>query len=538
MKMKRVITIIVVVVLVGAGVTAGVLYTKGFFGAGSQTASTTTYQVVGLTTGDLEKSVTGTGTLAAGGTVTETAPVDLEIAEVLVKAGQAVKAGDALAKVDTDTLGEQAAALQEQIDAIDVELAQLAVSESSAKALTTTVSGRVKQILCSVGDGAGDVTDQAGGLIMLSTDGRMKLNATLTGTVEIGVTVKVKTGGSTYTGLVEDIADDKKTCVVTLTDNGPKLGASATVYNTSGAKVGSGTLEVNRPYYVTATSGSVSKIYVSLNQKVDGRTSLVYLVGIPMAESYEEKTATRQELAESLAEITGLEKTATLTAGQDGTVQAVQAAAGQAVKAGDGLVTMLTGGATKLEVSVDELDINSISVGQTASIAIDAFTDKAFEGTVDSVSQIGSTSNGVTTYKVTIKMAEDSALKVGMNATATIVIEKHEGVLLLPLEALQSSRGQQYVWLYTGSLPEDSAQDPGTRTEVTTGMSNDNYVEITEGLSANDQVVVVRTKTASSGNNGQQGGMMFPGMEGGAMPGGGERPSGGNFPGGGGPGGN
>jgi HlyD family secretion protein len=122
-----------------------------------------------------------------------------------------------------------------------------------------------------------------------------------------------------------------------------------------------------------------------------------------------------------------------------------------------------------------------------------------------------------------------------MNATATIVIEKHSGVLLLPLEAVQALQGKSYVWLYTGTLPTDSSQDPGTKTEITTGMSNDSYVEISSGLTADDQVVVVRTKSTSSSN--MQGGFGgFGGMTGGMGGMGGQMPSG-DRPQGGGPGG-
>ncbi len=540
MKRKKVIPIIVAVVVVAALGGAGVLYSQGFFGKGGKAASTTSYQVVKLTTGDLEQSVTGTGTLAAGGSVVETVTQDMEIDEVLVSAGQSVKAGDTLATIDQESLSDQVAALQEEIDAIDTSLASMIASQSSASTLTTTVSGRVKKILCQQGDSAKDVTEKSGGLFLLSTDGKMKLTCKISkaSALAIGDTVRIKTNGNTYKGLVEALSSDGKTVTATLTDNGPKLEATALLYDTGWNKLGSGTLQINRPYYVAAASGSIGDVYVSLNQKVGSRTKLAYLVGIPLSEDYDDQVTARADKAETLSAIKKLIEAGKLVASEDGTVQSVTVADGQTLKAGDTVATILTGGAVSLEVAVDELDINSILVGQKARITMDAFADKRFEGTVESISQIGSSSNGVTTYKVAITLdAADSALKVGMNATATIVIEKHEGVLLLPMEALNSSRGEQYVWMYTGALPENSTQDPGKRTVVKTGMSSGNYVEITDGLTAEDQVVVVRTRSAGSSGSQQQGGMMFPGMEGGGMPGQGQWPSGGQRPSGGMPGG-
>ncbi len=532
---KKAVTIIIVCVLVAGVVTGGVLYSQGFFGSSNNSSSATTYSVVKLTTGDLESSVTGTGTLAAGGSATETVPVDLKVESVAVKVGQNVAAGDTIATIDAASIADTITALESEINSIDSSIARLASSEASVSKLTSSVSGRVKQLLCSAGDDVEKVMMSYNGLFVLSTDGKMKVDITLAkaNSVATGAKVVVKTGGGAYTGLVEDLSEDGLTCTVTLTDNGTTLGADATVSTTDGSKLGSGKLEINRPYYVTGTAGTVSKIYVNANTRISNRTALAYLTGIPTSDTYNALVKSREETMALLKTALALQQAGKLTASEAGTIQTLSVAAGQDVKSGASLMSMLTLESIKLSVSVDELDINSIAVGQTASIAIDAVSDKTYEGTVESISQIGTTSNGVTNYTVNIQMAADTALKVGMNATATIVIEKHSGVLLLPLEAVQAMQGKSFVWLYTGTLPTDSSQDPGTKTEITTGMSNDNYVEITSGLTADDQVVVVRTKSTSSGNmrggfggfGGMTGGM---GGMGGQMPGG-DRPQG-DFP--------
>jgi HlyD family secretion protein len=531
MKRKRIITIVVVVVLVAAVAGAGVLYTQGYFGK-STAASTTTYTIDKLTTGDLEKSVTGTGTLSAGGTTTETIPVDLQIGTVAVKTGQTVKAGDTIATIDADSLADTVASIQSDISTIDTSLARLTSSEASVTKLTSTVSGRVKQILCSVGGDVEKTMLKSNGLFVLSTDSKMKIEFKLAtaNSISVGTTVKVTTGSKTYKGLVELLAADGKSCTVTLTDNGTKINAEAVVYTTSGTELGSGKLAINRPYLVPATSGTISKIYVSLNSKVSSRTSLAYLTGIPTSDSYDTLVKSRAEKVALLKTAMALQKDCKLTATQDGTVQSLAISDNQDVKKGDSLATMLTVSTIKLNVSVDELDINSVSVGQAASISIDAVTGKTFDGKVESISQIGTTNNSVTTFQVTILLNSDTSLKIGMNATATIVIEKHSGVLLLPIEALQSLQGKEYVWLYTGTLPTDSSTDPGTKTVVTTGLSNDTYVEIASGLTANDQVVVVRTKS-TTGTTNSNSNSMFGGM-GGDMSGGGSPPSGGGQSGG------
>ncbi len=534
MKRKKITWIIVGVLVLGAA-GAGVAYSQGLFGS-SEASATTTYSVVQLTTGDLEKSVTGTGTLTSGDTVNETAPLDVTLDKVSVAVGQSVKAGDTLATVDADSVTPLISTLQTQIDDIDTQLAQMTASQASVSTLTTSVSGRVKAVYTAVGDSVDTVVAKNGGVLLLSTDGKMKLDFTISDAslVAIGDSVKVKIGTKKYTGLVEALDAAAKTCTVTLSDNGPALDAEATAFTSDGDELGAGKLAINRPYLVTAAGGSVSKVYVDAGDKVSQRTKLLYIVGVPLGSSYDDLLATRADTLETLIQAKALQESGKIVALQAGIVSAVNVANGQAVKAGDPLAALMTGGAAKLVVTVDELDINSVSVGQSAKVAVDAFTGEAFTGTVESISDIGATTSGVTTYKVTIQMDASDKLKIGMNATATIVIEKHEGALLLPMTALNTSRGASYVWLYTGTLPTDSSQDPGTRTEVTTGMSNANYVEITDGLTADDQVVLVRTRSAGSTTT-RQGSMEFPGM-GGGFAGGftGERPSGGQgFPGGG-----
>ena len=537
-KARKIITWVVAGVLVLGVAGAGYAYSQGMFGS-AEASSTTSYSVVKLTTGDLEKSVTGTGTLSSGTTVNETSPVDVALETVDVTSGQSVKAGDTLATVDTDSIDDLVSSLQDQIDEIDTNIAKLTASSASVSTLTTSVSGRVKAIYAAEGDTVDTVVSANGGLLLLSTDSKMKVEFTISDAtlVAIGDKVKVKVGSSFYSGLVEALDAAAKTCTVTLSDSSVALDAVATVSTTDGDSLGSGKLAINRPYLVTSSGGSISTIYVDVNDKVSQRTKLMYVVGVPLGSTYDSYASSRTTLQKQLDTAKALQETGKITATADGVVNTVTAAAGQSVKAGDTLATVLTTGADTLTVSVDELDISSVEVGQTAKVAVDAFTDETFTGKVTAVSNIGTTNSSVTTYKVTIQMDDASKLKLGMNATATIVVQKSEGALLLPLTALNTSQGESYVWLYTGTLPTDTTQDPGTRTVVKTGMSNASYVEITEGLSADDQVVVVRTRSSSSSSssrNGNSGFSGFGGEMGGGGMGGGTPPQGGGGMGGGG----
>lgn len=151
-----------------------------------------------------------------------------------------------------------------------------------------------------------------------------------------------------------------------------------------------------------------------------------------------------------------------------------------------------------LSVSVDELDINSVTEGQKAQITFDAIEDKSFEGTVTKVGNTASASGGVAKYTVEITIPKDEKMKAGMNASATITIEEKENIITIPVNALQE-RGKE-VFVYT---EQDDEGNLSGEQQVTTGLSDGENVEITEGLSEGDVVYYQKTggQNADSGQN-------------------------------------
>ena len=88
------------------------------------------------------------------------------------------------------------------------------------------------------------------------------------------------------------------------------------------------------------------------------------------------------------------------------------------------------------QISVDELYIRNIEVGQTVSVTADAVEGRVFEGVVDTVSIIGTPTSGVTVYPVTIVISEYEGLLPGMNVDAEIVISDASDVLMIPVNAV------------------------------------------------------------------------------------------------------
>ena len=176
-------------------------------------------------------------------------------------------------------------------------------------------------------------------------------------------------------------------------------------------------------------------------------------------------------------------------------------------------------------MSVDELDVKEVAVGQSVVITADAVSGKTFSGTVTNVSLQSSYSNGVTNYPVTVTLNDGmDELLPGMNVDGVIILDQASDVLTVPADALM--RGNK-VYVKDGTVTEAQGNIPaGFRAvDVKTGLISDDYVEITEGLSEGDVVYVAESTVNSSFNmmGGMQGG---PGGMGG-NPGGGA-PGGGN----------
>lgn len=200
-------------------------------------------------------------------------------------------------------------------------------------------------------------------------------------------------------------------------------------------------------------------------------------------------------------------KNATLIAPFDGVVESVGANIGEDIAAGGVMFSLVDPKTVRVDVNVAETDIARVAVGKPAEVTFDAFPDQSFEGRVAAISPSATVQQGVASYVVSLEVESNGAtLPIGMTASANIVTEQKENVLMVPNRAIRVDGRNRVVDLVVGEATE-------TRV-VQTGMSNDQFTEVVEGLSEGDQVLI-RTTSASG----------FRGM-GGAMVSGGPAPAG------------
>lgn len=150
--------------------------------------------------------------------------------------------------------------------------------------------------------------------------------------------------------------------------------------------------------------------------------------------------------------------------------------------------------ALTFDISVNELDINKIRVGQKVEITADAVEGQTFSGVVDKVNINGTTASGSTNYPVTVLVdGTPEELKPGMNVSAKIIVEDAGSVLCVPVEAVsRGADGASTVQVAGPGALDDKGNltDPSkleTRT-VTLGRSDESYIEILSGLDEGEVV--------------------------------------------------
>jgi len=134
---------------------------------------------------------------------------------------------------------------------------------------------------------------------------------------------------------------------------------------------------------------------------------------------------------------------------------------------------------------IDQEDVSKIKVGQKATITLDSFPDSSFDSEITYISFVPVTGQSSTVYEVRFKLAldnQDLSYRLGMDGEARLTLKEENDALVIPLSALNDD-GQSYVWLKNtdGKL---------NKKYVSTGIENEDEIQILEGLNINDSVVI------------------------------------------------
>lgn len=485
--------------------------------------------------GTIHTLVSGSGVLEQVDEEDVTVPAGVEVDEVIAEAGDAVSKGDLLAKVDMASVVDTLSSTQDQIKTLDKKI-NSAKSDTASTSVTTSVGGRVKKIYAQVGDNVVSSVTENGALALLSVDGYMAVDFESDGCARGDAVTVTLSDGTAVKGTVESAT--LGTVTVLVTDNGPAMDEEVTVADSAGKTLGTGKLYIHSPVAVTGYVGTVKSISCKENANVTAGSTLMTLSDTKTSANFDALLRQRQDLEDTLTGLLTIYRDGAVLASQDGLVTSVEYDEDTATSATETqILTLYPQKQMTVTISIDETDILSLKEGQEAQVTVSSVSDDAFTGSVTSISKVADTSTGVTRYSAEVTLDREEGMLVGMTANVDVRIEGTENALIIPVDALHQNSASYYV--YTG-YDEEQKRYTG-RTDVTIGMQNDDYVEITSGLNEGDTVYYTEADSGGFGDfmvmpGGMNGGMssgvtVVPGMGGGGNGGG---PGGGN---GGGPGG-
>ncbi len=238
--------------------------------------------------------------------------------------------------------------------------------------------------------------------------------------------------------------------------------------------------------------------------------------------SLEELKAQRQKAQLSVDDATTNLGYTKITAPMNGTVYATVVSEGQTVNANQTTPTILrlaTLDTMKVETEISEADVVNVKPGMDCSFTILGLPYRTFEGKLDRIAPAPSSYESATSTTSTssssastsstaiyynsdvIASNEDRTLRIDMTADVTINIADKKDVLALPLAALRSSHENSatvYV-LDNNELVKEK--------QVKTGLKDDQYIEIIDGITKDDRVVIgddVKTAEAQAAENGMR----------------------------------
>lgn len=548
-----------------------VLAVVGVFGVNAwmnrEQAVTVEYSAQDVETRDIQTTLSYTGTIQPLDQYSVTALVKGDVLQAPVEEGQQVNAGDLLYVIDSSDA-------QDSIRKSELSLEQSQMSyEQTLKSaqdlyVKSTISGVVQKLYVEVGDSVNagaqiaDVYDQSVMEIQLpfNTEDAQSFSIGSSAVVTMADSFETLYGTVTDISAVDQVLDGYMlTRNVTIQVSNPG-GLTESSYATAtvdgkACNTGANFSYINKRTITAETSGDVKSINVKEGGAVSNGAVIVTLESDTMANTLRNSEISLEQSELSLQSQKDALEDYNITAPISGTVVTKNIKAGDTLDNTNGANTMcVIYDLSKLtfDMSVDELDVKSLETGMEVEITCDALEGETYYGTITNISLEGTTSGGVTTYPVTVTIEETGNLIPGMNIDAEIITASADGALAVPAAAVQrgnivyvtedspsaanalpSAGGQDGEKQEGMTMAQQDVPEGYVAVQVETGISDDNYIQITSGLQEGDQVGISTVRSSSSGSSEES---MMPGGMGGGMPGGmsGGMPSGGGAMGGGG----
>ena len=464
---------------------------------------------------EITRTLTSSGVLSAANSYSVTALTPGVVLSAAFEVGDSVEKGQVLYQIDSD-----AAVAGVETARLALEQAQHSYDEAAAAAEVRAPAGGT---LVSYAVRAGDAVQPGQELALLRDDSVLLLTLdfpadaaaaflpgqpavlTLSGTFEqLNGAVESVSGAAQPSAAGGILA---RTVTLAVQNPGRLTPSDAATAAVDGVDcLAPALFAYRREQKITApAAGVVERLSLAPGSKAEAGTPLLQLSDPALTRQREAAEGSLRSAQLSLDSAQKQLDACTITAPISGVIVAKNAKAGETVQTGGGaapLCIIYDLRWLELSLSVDELDILSLSAGQTVALTADAVPGQSFSGVVTSVLLTGSASGGTTTYPVTVRVDQPGPLMPGMNAFAKIEVGRAENALAVPAAALV--RGG-YL-LVTDTSPSAARPAPGMQAPagyvyvaVEPGLSDNDFLEIKSGIQETDTVAYTAPASASSG---------------------------------------
>jgi HlyD family secretion protein len=150
------------------------------------------------------------------------------------------------------------------------------------------------------------------------------------------------------------------------------------------------------------------------------------------------------------------------------------------------ILTIINNGEFKIEAFVSEIDAKKIQEGNAVKVTSDSNPGVEYNAKITAIDPAETLINNISSYKITIHFDQNNPeLVSGTGINAKIELQKKEGVLIVPKNAVFEDNNKKYIYVSMGGLRE--------KKEIKTGVyGEDNMVEIISGLSEGDIIFTVK----------------------------------------------
>jgi RND family efflux transporter MFP subunit len=409
--------------------------------------------------GDLYRVVTSSGNFVTQHEAKLSLEIAGKIAEVFCKEGDQVKSGAVLAKIETNALElalaqAQLAKIQAQVAQFEANLAKMQSQDAETQVEINLARAESDLLQTEAGIFLAEATERRARIDMDVAEDAMEQAEDLLDRVQKFLPSshsKVKDAKSAYENVVLQL------------------------------EAAQAQLEAARVQLVAADSQfeSAQRQYAAIGLQLN-----IAATQTESADLQRELTQAQLEVSElALAEAQNQIDEATIVAPFNGVIAGVSVDEGDTIPAGMTIIHLVDLSRLELIVEVDEIDVFQVTHGQDVTVTLDSMQDEVLAGKVTSVYPTPTKVTGLVMYSVSIELdaPADPGLRIGMRATADIVVEKKTNVIKVPSLAIkEDGQGGYFVHIMIDDKDEERP--------VTIGMTYGTETEIIDGLSEGETI--------------------------------------------------